>query len=144
MFTERFEVRAIGLADIDYRLVTGVNGLLKKQYSGSKPITEEHLAECIHRMRVVVALNDNSQVVGLGVLTQSGGLNFRCAQVRHLIIANDSVKLALGMRVVQCLLEHLPAVEYVESVWVQDEEIGKIFTTLGFHLHKGSQYRYRP
>ncbi len=145
MFTEIIRVGRLQNKEVNKKVLEDINRLLKKQRQDAKSITEEHLLECMGKMGVVVAWDDNEHVVGLGVLTQSGGLNFSCAEIRHLIISDGQDILAVGVRIVTALRDiYLHGIEYIDAgVWVQDEEIKNVFTALGFKEKPGSRFRLR-
>lgn len=145
MFTGIIRVERLHEKEVTDRVICDINALLRKQRQDAKLITRESLLECMKKMGVVVAWNDGERVVGLGVLKQSGGLNFTCAEVRHLVIGDGLDNLAVGMRIVTALRGiYLHGIEYIEAgVWVQDEEMKRIFTALGFKEKPASRFRLR-
>lgn|GEM_PF-3458554 len=145
MFTDIITVELLREEQVTDKAVNDINSLLHKQRAGTEPVTKEHLLKCVGRMAIVVAWNDNERVIGLGVLTQSGGLNFRCAEIRHLIVSSGLDILSIGIRIVETLRETCPyPVAYIDGgAWVQDDEMKNIFIALGFREKPGSRFRYR-
>ncbi len=145
MFTGKIEVQRLKGKDVNRQVVDDVNSLLQKQWSGARTITVEMLHKCLGKMAVVVACNDAERVVGLGVLTLSGGLNFDCLEIRHLVVAEGQDILSVGMRIVQALLEvYIHNIVYIDAgSWLQDGEMAEIFKTLGFKQKPNSRWRLR-
>ena len=96
-------------------------------------------------MGVIVVWNDNARIVGLGVLTLSGGLNFECAEMRHLIIADHLDITSVGMRILEALGKiYIHCVDYIDAgSWVQDECMKNVFIALGFEEKPNSRFRLR-
>lgn len=130
---------------VTHKVVGDLNDLLKKQHSEAMPVSREHLLERMREVVVVVAWNHNERVVGMGVLIIVAGLNFTCGDIRHFVINDGLNILSVGMRIVQELMNfHLHGIAYYEGgVWVQDEEMKRIFTALGFEEKPQSRYRLR-
>ncbi|MDO8667912.1 MAG: hypothetical protein Q7K35_02310 [bacterium] len=145
MFTGLVRVERLQMSEVNDTMLRDVNQLLITQRHDARPITQEHLLKCMEKMGVVLAWNDNQRVVGLGVLTLSGGLNFSCAEIRHLVVNDGRSNLAIGMRIVRALCDiYLHVVDYTDAgAWVQDEGMKKIFTALGFKEKPGSRFRLR-
>lgn len=145
MFTGMIDVKRLSKGDFAHKAhwIEDINFLLRKQKNDARPVTSESLAKSLGDMVVVIAINDRDRVIGIGVLRPTGGLNFDCAEIRHLVVLDDSNLLTVGTRIVQALREFdLHACEFIDAGgWLQDKGFTDVLVGLGFKPKPDSRFR---
>lgn len=145
MFTGKLTVERLTQSQITDQVAEDLNALLRKQRTDARLVTPESLSESIKKMWVVIVRDDTRHIVGLGVLTLSGGLNFECAEMRHLIIADHLDLISTGMRILEALKEiYVHNVDYIDAgSWVQNARMNDLFIALGFKEKPNGRFRLR-
>jgi len=145
VFTGKFTVDRLQNGQVTDAAVASINALLKHQRTDAKEVTKQSLLDSLSVMVVMVARNDGEQIVGIGVLTFSGGINFKCAEIRHLVVAEGLDVTSLGIRIVSALLEvPLRDIDFVDGgSWMQTGEMKEIFVALQFKEKPDSRFRLR-
>lgn len=141
MFSGIIDVEVLQPNKLKSQQIGDINFLLKQRHSKARVVNREYLQKHVEKSKVVVGWK-NERIIGIGVLVRTYCITHEFANIHNLIIRNECDLLSVGVRIVQLLISNICDVDFVEAgVWLQDNSMIKVLTTLGFTQR--TKFRYR-
>lgn len=146
MFNSTVEVRRLTPEDVNSKTVGDINHLLMKRHRKAKQVTEEILQARLRRLPIVVAMNGDDRIQGMGLVFTTHLLSYSFASIHHRMVHEGCDAIVLGKRIVDLLLTFVGEdVAFVEErVEPDDENTIAVLEAVGFRQSSKSVYRFKP
>ena len=143
MFSGKNVLGRLRPREVNTKVVSDINEMLKGQHSKARTVDRKTLLEHLGKSLVIVGRNDE-RVIAMGVLVRVHCVSHSFAGIHNLIVRKGYDFLTIATEIIQTLIKDVYDVEFIEAgAGIQDEALIGILESLRFKEKPKSRYRLR-